>query len=226
MRVRWATTADARQIASIWHSAWHAAHGHLVPRQTLSLCTLQSFERRVGVSLLEHDPALHQRRPTALIADDGSTAAVDGTSVRGFAVIRGGAEVEHLYVQPDAQGHGIGSTLLAAAEKIMLEERHCTHAHLVVAFRNQRAINFYKRHAWIPTERLPWMSTAPWEPARPLELPVPAPFLREIDVRGGLTREEFAATRMRCTSMKKFLGYSGNPNDGDWSSSHMRSRYR
>jgi hypothetical protein len=29
---------------------------------------------------------------------------------------------------------------------------------------------------------------------------------------------------MRCTSMKKFLGYSGNPNDGDWSSSHMRSR--
>ena len=222
MRVRWATTADARQIASIWHSAWHAAHGHLVPRQTLSLCTLQSFERRVGVSLLEHDPALHQRRPTALIADDGSTAAVDGMSVRGFAVIRGGAEVEQLYVQPDAQGHGIGSTLLAAAEKIMLEERHCTHAHLVVALRNQRAINFYKRNAWIPTERLPWMSTAPWEPVRPLELPVPAPFHREVDVRGGLTREEFAATRMRCTSMKKFLGYSGNPNAGDWSSSYLR----
>ncbi len=159
---------------------------------------------------------MQQLRPTALVVDDGPTSS--GTGIKGFAVIRGGAEVEHLYVEPDMQGHGIGSTLLTAAEQIMLEQRQCTHAHLVVAFRNQRAIRFYKRHAWITTDRLPWMSTAPWEAVRPPELPLPAPFHRDVDTRGGLTQQEVEATCMRCTSMKKFLGYSGNPNDGDWSS--------
>ena len=194
-------------MARIWHNAWHAAHGHLVPQHTLALCTTQAFERRAALSLFEHDPVLQRPRPTALLANNGGSA-------HGFAIIRGGAEIEHIYVCPDSQGNGIGSGLLAAAEQIMLEERQSKLGHLVVAFRNQRAVRFYKRHAWITTDRQPWMSTAPWEPVRPPELPLPVGFRRDIDTRGGLTQEEFDATQMRCVSMKKFLGYVGNPNDG------------
>ena len=48
----------------------------------------------------------------------------------------------------------------------------------------------------------PWLSTAPWEAATDT---LPA------ELRGGLTSAENDATRFRCATLKKFLGYDEGP---------------
>ena len=206
MRVRWATVADVKSIARLWHHAWHGAHSKFVSPDALQLCTLRSFEARAQSSLFEQDtrascPAL-SRRPTMLVAEEeGVTSFEEDNGLAGFAVISGGATLEHLYVDTNFQGHGIGSRLLHAAENVMLDERHNSVAHLVVAMRNLRAIKFYKRHAWYSADRLPAVST--WEPVH-LE-----------EAHASLTQAERDATSMRCTQFRKHLGYEGNPNDGE-----------
>jgi GNAT superfamily N-acetyltransferase len=67
-------------------------------------------------------------------------AVADG-GVTGFVAF-GGGEVEHLYVAPGSQGHGLGARLLAlaTAEGTPLE--------LWVFQRNARARAFYERHGW------------------------------------------------------------------------------
>lgn len=208
--IRWACVADAKSIAALWHRTWHATYARHVGPAAAAVCGLPCFERRVGASLFEADSSLPEARrvvrPTALVAEQG----VEG--IRGFAVVRGGAEVEHIYVAPEAHGSGLATELLAAAERVMLDERGCELAHLSVAVRNLRAYRFYERQGWVPSARHPRMSTAPWQVVRPPELALPeAVSMTVCDARGGLTKEELEATRMRGTLMKKFLGFDVGP---------------
>jgi GNAT superfamily N-acetyltransferase len=206
-RFRWATLADVASIASLWHRTWHQTYAqHLRHRSgVLKRCDCKWFERRVGASLYEHDgsepEASRTVRPTALVAEHCGGGAV------GFAVIGGGAEIQHIYVSHEQHGSGLAADLLAHAEQRMLE-RGSELAHLVVAVSNLRARRFYEKHGWIATDRQPWMCTAPWEAMRPAELRLPEPLASEArDDRGGLTEEEIEMTTMRCGQFKKFLGY-------------------
>ena len=96
--IRWARAKDARSIAALWHRVWHATYSRHFTADALKLCTLNLFERAIGASLFEVDASLpiDERviRPTALVAEGTDSA------LHGFAVLRGGAELEHLYVDP------------------------------------------------------------------------------------------------------------------------------
>ena len=66
--------------------------------------------------------------------------------VAGF-LARNGDWVDHLYIAPEAQGQGLGSALLAAAQAQQ------DHLQLWVFQRNTRAIGFYERHGFAVAER-------------------------------------------------------------------------
>ena len=219
-RLRWAGVADARAIADLWHRVWHLTYGrHLHPDVDRAKLDVDCFQRRVGFSLFEHNSTADEfsPRPTALLAMEGpggedgsssSSSTCKGDNLQGFVIVRGGVEIEHFYLHPDVQGTGLAQRLLANAEHTMLEERGCTVAHLSVASRNLRALRFYEKHGWVPTPPRPWMTTDPWVPVRPLELPVQSALKdAAVEQRGGLTEEELEAMTMRGTRLKKILGY-------------------
>lgn len=69
--------------------------------------------------------------------------------VVGFAA--GGEEgwVHSLYVGPEAQGRGVGSTLLRYATD-RLVDAGCHRAYLWVFAENEPSVRFYARHGWTP----------------------------------------------------------------------------
>ena len=75
--------------------------------------------------------------PDILVYDDGV--------VKGFIHL-GGDEVRRLYVEPVLQGRGIGAALLEYA----IREKHVTR--LWALEKNERAIAFYTRHGFHPTD--------------------------------------------------------------------------
>ena len=199
-RFRWAAVADARAVASLWHRVWHWTYARHLQPESLKYCGVRTFERRISVSLFEHDPAAAESvRPTALIAEDA-----DGDAV-GFAVLRGGFEIEHLYVVPELHGTGLGAQLLGSAEDVLLNERNCKLAILTVAVRNLQASRFYEKYGWVGTARIE--RDMPWEPWRPPDLPVVDVAAGQALSQWGLTDEELDATRMRGKMLKKWLGY-------------------
>jgi len=73
--------------------------------------------------------------------------AVDGDSVVGFALTRDGW-LNHLYVDPDSQGAGVGSALLAEAMASVGPG-----IRLWTFERNVRAREFYADHGFVEVER-------------------------------------------------------------------------
>jgi GNAT superfamily N-acetyltransferase len=74
------------------------------------------------------------------------TVAERDRRVAGF-LARNEDWVDHLYIAPDAQGHGLGSALLEQAQAV----RHSLQ--LWVFQRNTGAIGFYERHGFTIAER-------------------------------------------------------------------------
>ena len=218
--MRWASARDAGTLAALWHRVWHSTYRRHVQPELLKHCTLPFFERRALASLFEHDCSLPVRsrvaRSTALLAEHEH----GGTRLCGFAIIRGGTQIAHIYVEPEAHGTGVGRELLAAAEHEMYHERGCEVAHLVVSVRNLRALRFYEKYGWIGSDRQAWMKTEPWEavpvpcgcsasdamPTQDGGTGVAARETSRLDSES-FTSDELEATNMRCTAMKKFLGY-------------------
>ncbi len=80
------------------------------------------------------------------IASGTVTVAADGPRVLGFIVV-GPDRVEHLYVEPGEQRHGIGSLLLCNAQVL-----HPSGLDLWVFQRNLSAIAFYEAHGFATAE--------------------------------------------------------------------------
>ena len=76
------------------------------------------------------------------------------TEVVGFFVINPNsgedAELEHIFVDPLAQGKGAGTALLAVAESILSEDCGATFGTLHVAAGNEKAEAFYQSQGWAP----------------------------------------------------------------------------
>jgi putative acetyltransferase len=73
---------------------------------------------------------------------------MDGSPV-GFASLKGGEEVDMLYVHPAAVGHGVGSLLIEALEKLAAGRG----ARRLTANVSDSAQDFFKKRGFVPQQR-------------------------------------------------------------------------
>jgi putative acetyltransferase len=73
---------------------------------------------------------------------------MDGSPV-GFASLKGGEEVDMLYVHPAAVGHGVGSLLVEALEKLAAGRG----ARRLTADVSDSAQDFFKKRGFVPQQR-------------------------------------------------------------------------
>jgi ribosomal protein S18 acetylase RimI-like enzyme len=126
--IRVATDADAQAIAEIQARTWRWAYGDFIAPEDMPVAS-------------ERVPAWRE-----IIA--GGAVRVfdqDGTIV-GYASVQDD-ELTSLYVDPVAQGAGVGSRLLADAQERIRAGGH-TRAWLYVYADNAQGCAFYERHGW------------------------------------------------------------------------------
>lgn len=142
----------------------------LSPDDAAEVAALFARSRAAGLPWL---PVLHTpEEDVAYFAGQlrdgvGLGVAADGVGpgLRGFAVVRPGW-LDHLYVDADCRGGGIGSALLDAARSASPGELH-----LWVFARNTRALAFYARHGAVEVERTDGRDNEEHEPDVRLVLP-------------------------------------------------------
>jgi GNAT superfamily N-acetyltransferase len=127
--IRRATPADAEAIAAVQARAWRHAYADIVEPEWM--------------------PATEQQAPRFAehIAAGGQVDVFDQDGrIAGFTVVVGG-ELRAIYVDPPAQGAGVGSALLESAVEAMRAAGH-TEAFLWTFEANGLARAFYERHGW------------------------------------------------------------------------------
>jgi len=148
--LRTAQRDDLEDIAELFLACWQTSYRDVLPPALVAMygpsearaLWQRSFERGAG-----------ERR--VVVADDVEHGIV-GVVVTGREP--GHADTGHifsLYVDPEAQGLGIGSRLMAAAIERFAAEG-LSRASLWVFAANRHALEFYERFGWLPdgTERV------------------------------------------------------------------------
>lgn len=133
--IRPATVHDAGAIAGLQLRSWHHAYAEIVDPAMLAEHTLESRRARWAQWL---DPEADAHRHTLVFVQDGPPA--------GFVAL-GDGEVSAIYVDPPAQGAGVGTALLSAAED-GLRADGCTEAFLWVLAGNGLGRRFYEARGW------------------------------------------------------------------------------
>jgi ribosomal protein S18 acetylase RimI-like enzyme len=131
--------ADAHGIAEYYHRCWLTASA-----SSLEPGAAEWFEASMWLDLF------HGR-----LAPDSSMRTVVATSggvVVGHVQVEGNLLV-HLFVDPEHQGAGIGSRLLAIGEALIAEAGH-TDAELHTRVDNDQAIAWYRSVGWQHSGRL------------------------------------------------------------------------
>ena len=134
--LRRARPADAPALAEVQLRAWWHAYGEYVAHDALAA----------------HTVASRTQRWTEILAAGETTTVVAEAAGRlaGFASY-GSGELLAIYVDPPAQGAGVGAALLAAAEDGLRDEGHAT-AFLWVLARNELGRAFYASRGWAPDD--------------------------------------------------------------------------
>jgi GNAT superfamily N-acetyltransferase len=127
--IRRATPADAPAIAAVQARTWRHAYADIVDPERMPTVELQS------------------PRWTDLLDGGGEVYVFDQAGqVAGFAALDG-AELRAIYVDPPAQGAGVGGALLDAAVDALRGAGH-REAFLWTFEANGLARAFYERHGW------------------------------------------------------------------------------
>jgi ribosomal protein S18 acetylase RimI-like enzyme len=132
--IRAALDADAAAIAEIEARTWRWAYEDFVPAEAMPIAT-------------ERVPAWREH-----IAGGGVRVFDQDGTVVGYAAVRE-AKLAALYVEPAAQGAGVGSRLLADAQARLRTAGH-VRAWLYVFADNAQGCAFYERHGWTPVGEL------------------------------------------------------------------------
>jgi GNAT superfamily N-acetyltransferase len=103
VQVRSADAAELDHLARLWHDGWHQAHAPVVSQALTRLRTLESFRERLHAALGEF-----------------RVAGPCGAPV-GLCLVKG-AELNQLFVAPEAHGSGVALLLLADAEARLAEK--------------------------------------------------------------------------------------------------------
>jgi ribosomal protein S18 acetylase RimI-like enzyme len=126
--LRAATRDDIPRIAEIWEPAWRDGHLGGVPDELVRIRTPENFLVRATA-----------------IQPQTTLAVLDGATV-GFVAVAGD-EIDQLFVEASARGHGIADLLLRAGEEQIAAAGHRA-AWLAVVKTNARARRFYERNGW------------------------------------------------------------------------------
>ena len=146
--IRTAGAADAAALAGIQHRAWWRAYADFVDPERFG--TLEERVERWHGLLADcavADPAARARTTVvwdqdAVVAGFASVGPARDADVRGEA-----GELMAVYVDPAAQGAGVGRALMAAAEQ-RLRAAGFGSAVLWVFAANGLARDFYERRGW------------------------------------------------------------------------------
>jgi len=116
---------------------------------------------RASVDELAADDYSHAQREAWMSAADDEEALgarlsgqltllglMDGSPV-GFASLKAGQDVDMLYVHPVAAGHGVGSLLIEALEKLAIGRG----ARRLTAEVSDSAQDFFKKRGFVPQQR-------------------------------------------------------------------------
>jgi GNAT superfamily N-acetyltransferase len=127
--IRRATLADAAAIAMVQARSWRHAYADIVASEDMP------------------EPEQQEHRLAEYIAGGGAVyVSQQGDQVAGFAVLNGD-ELRAIYVDPPAQGAGVGTALLQAAVEALRAAGHAE-AFLWTFEANGLARAFYERHGW------------------------------------------------------------------------------
>jgi GNAT superfamily N-acetyltransferase len=141
--VRTACSDDSRRLAEIHVSSWQQAYDGLLPAEFLRALSVESrhewWSRRLNA--LESGGAV-------LVVADTDKGAVEGFAFIGPCSATEG-EVYAIYVDPRRWRAGLGTELLAGAER-MLAEGGFGQAILWVLEGNERGRSFYQTQGWRP----------------------------------------------------------------------------
>lgn len=142
--LRRATPADAEPIAGISVRAWNHAYGEFLDPQVLAQRTVESQAERWREALAGTETVTM----VAVVAERIAGYATVGASHDGDAAPSVG-QLGALYVDPPAQGAGLGTQLLADAVERLVAGGF-TVATLWVFEENGLGRAFYERHGWRP----------------------------------------------------------------------------
>ena len=127
--IRRATPADAHAIAGVQARAWRHAYAEIVAHEDMPVPEHQAPR---FAEFIEGGGEVH------VFDQDGQVVA--------FAALDGG-ELRAIYVDPPAQGAGVGTALLDAAVAALRAAGHAE-AFLWTFEANGLARAFYERHGW------------------------------------------------------------------------------
>lgn len=144
-RLRPAAAGDAPAVAALHLAAWQAAYGAIVPAGYLEALRADDREREW------RDRLANLSGREGVLVSDGPDG-LDGFVYYGRKEVPGQGEIYRIYVDPGAQGRGIGRALLAAAEND-LATAGCTDLVLWTFAENTAAHGFYRSCGWAPDGR-------------------------------------------------------------------------
>jgi ribosomal protein S18 acetylase RimI-like enzyme len=140
-RVRRATDADARALATVHVESWRQAYAHVFPAERLAALSVD--EREVLARQVLADPG----RETILVGEvDGAVAGFASTGAARAAGTDTG-EVYAIYVAPEYWAQGVGRALMNAALELLVGSGF-EEAVLWVLDDNPRARRFYEAGGW------------------------------------------------------------------------------
>jgi ribosomal protein S18 acetylase RimI-like enzyme len=150
--IRAATEADAPVIADIQARTWRWAYSEFIAPDDMPVAA-------------ERVPAWREH-----IAAGGVRVFDQDGTVVGYSEVRGD-ELRSLYVDPTAQGAGVGGRLLGDAQQRIGAAGHAR-AWLYVYAENAQGCAFYERHGWVAVGGL--VGEAHWRaPGRRYERELP-----------------------------------------------------
>lgn len=131
-RIRAAREADIPALVELLVASYRTAFGVILGPEGLKLRGPDFFRER-----------LSQEWPHLVVAE--ASAGDDEGPILGLAEVRSGT-LDMLFVRPGETSRGIGSLLLAEAERLGAVRLECF-------ARNERALAFYQRQGWTPASR-------------------------------------------------------------------------
>ena len=140
MRIRTARLDDVEAITEYYMRAWQANLAHLFTPGALDVIPESMQQERRETFAMWF--AERNRHRTRVAVDD------DDRPVGHVTVIAD--ELLHLFIDPQRQGGGVGTALLATGEQLIAEAGH-ERARLMTLVGNDAAVAFYERHGWSVT---------------------------------------------------------------------------